>query len=356
MKKSSFLVVLMIIALLAVYVTGCGSKETGNDSAPADSQESQEEAPEADVPDSSSGDEIVIGMCNANLAEPWNAQMDTDVANAAKAYPNVTVQYKDAAGDSLTQRSQVEEFINAGVDVLLIGPVESTPMTEIITEAYDAGIPVFLIGRLIDNDSYTQYIGTDDFSLGYVAGQYVVDYFDGAEAKVVQLDGLMTSSCGYDRHLGFTRALEGHDNIEIIHTADCKWLEDSGRSEMESVLSVHDKVDAVFGGNDPTAHGAYMAAAAADRADDIIFFGIDGLAAEGQAYVRDGVFQMTICDATGGDIALDNAMKYLNGEEVDKVYLKDAVVYEKDTLESGGTTVKIPDDVDRSGQQTPILE
>ncbi len=348
--------VILVLAIMATALFGCSSTSPAQASAGAASSASPASTGDTAKNPVSGKSSVVIGMCNANLTEPWNAQMDADVASAAKAYPNVTVKYKDAAGDSLTQRSQVEEFINEGVDVLIISPVEATPMTEIITKAYKAKIPVFLVGRLIDNDSYTQYIGTDDFSLGYAAGQYLVDCFKDKKANVVELEGLMTSSPGYDRHLGFTRAIEKHSNIKVVYASDCKWLEDMGRSEMESVLSVHNDIDAVFGGNDPTAHGAYLAASAAGRAKNMIFFGIDGLAAEGRAYVRDGVFKMTICDATGGDIAVNNAMKFLKGEKVDKVYLKQAIIYEKDTLGTGGTVVKIPDDVNRTGQQTPIIK
>ena len=295
-------------------------------------------------------------MCNANLAEPWNVQMDADVASAAKAYPNVTVKYKDGAGDSMTQRSQVEEFINEGVDAIIISPVESTPMTAIVEEAYNAGIPVILVGRLIDSDAYNQYVGTDDFALGYAAGQWILENY-GNDAKVVELQGLMTSSCGYDRSLGFTRAIAG-SNVEVIWQHDCEWNEALGRSEMESILAVYDasEIDVVFGGNDPTAHGAYLAAEAAGVADQIGFFGIDGLPTEGQGYVRDGIFAMTIYDATGGDIALNNIMKLLNGETIDKVWLKDAIIFTADTLDSGGIVVPRPDDsVDRTGQQTPIF-
>lgn len=352
MKK--VVTVLLTVTMMVSLLTGCKSSDTETSSLGTAEETAAETAPE-EATQAPADDSIIIGMCNANLAEPWNVQMDADVARAAANYPNVTVEFKDAAGDSLTQRSQVEEFINEKVDALIISPVESTPMTEIVTDAYESGIPVFLVGRLIDSNLYTQYIGTDDFSLGYAAGQWVIDNFGGTAPNVVELDGLMTSSCGYDRHIGFMKAIEGSD-VNVIYTSDCKWLEDMGRSEMESVLSVHDDIDVVFGGNDPTAHGAYLAAEAADRAGNIAFFGIDGLAAEGQAYVRDGVFAMTICDATGGDIAVDQAMKYLKGEVVDKVILKDAIIYEKDTLQTGGTVVSIPEDVDRTGQQTPMID
>ena len=73
---------------------------------------------------------------NTNLAEPWMVQMDEDIKIAAAEYPNddypvkVNVQYKDSQGDALLMRSQVEECVVAGVDAILISPVEADPLTE----------------------------------------------------------------------------------------------------------------------------------------------------------------------------------------------------------------------------------
>ena len=121
-----------------------------------------------------------------------------------------------------------------------------------------------------------------------------------------------------------------------------EWSEPVARAEMESALAVYDDIDVVFGANDPAAHGAYVAAKAVGREEEMAFIGIDGLAYEGQVYVQDGVFAMTIIDITGGDIALHNAVKYLAGEDIGaKTFFKDAVMF----LPEGKEVVEIPEGV-----------
>ncbi|NMB55718.1 MAG: substrate-binding domain-containing protein [Leptolinea sp.] len=289
-----------------------------------------------------------ICQLNASLAEPWNVQMDEDIKAAAAKYPNkdfpdvtVTVQYKDAQNDVLRQRAQLEECVLAKVDAIIAGPIEAGPMTDPIAKAVDAGIPVFLVGRGVNGDKYTQYIGSDEFKLSYAETQWVVKNYGGKKAKVVYLQGLMTSSPAQERFAGFKKALEGSD-IEVIFTADAKWDESAARSEMESALSRFDKIDVVVGANDPSAHGAYLAAKAAGREKEMVFVGIDGLKHEGQAYVQQGIFAMTIIDRTGGDIGLDNVVKYLNGKDIgEKTFYKKAILLDKD----GQIEIDIPDSV-----------
>src|SRR5688500_1696536 len=74
------------------------------------------------------GETFVVGMSQANLAEPYRVQMNADIAEAAKAYPNLQVIYKDAQKDSLKQRGHVEEFVSQGVDLILISPNEPAPL------------------------------------------------------------------------------------------------------------------------------------------------------------------------------------------------------------------------------------
>jgi ribose transport system substrate-binding protein len=291
---------------------------------------------------------FTICMLNPSLSEPWNVQMDEDIKNAAAKYPNaefpnvtVEVQYKDAQNDVLVQRSQLEECVLAKVDAIIAGPIEAGPMTEPIAAAVDAGIPVFLVGRGVNGDKYTQYIGSDEFKLSYGQAQWVVDNYGGKKPKVVYLQGMMTSSPGQERYDGFLKAIEGSD-LDVIFTADAKWDEATARSEMESALSRFDKIDVVIGANDPSAHGAYLAAQAAGREKEMAFTGIDGLVYEGQQYVKDGILAMTIIDRTGGDIGLDNAVKYLMGMDIGpKTFFKKGILMDK----NGQVEVDIPDSV-----------
>lgn len=291
---------------------------------------------------------FTICMLNPSLSEPWNVQMDADIKAAAATYPNekypnvkVTVQFKDAQNDVLLQRGQLEECVLAKVNAIIAGPIEAGPMTAPIAAAMDAGIPVFLVGRGVDGDKYTQYIGSDEYKLSYAEAKWVVDNYGGKKPNVVYLQGMMTSSPGQERYNGFLKAIKGSD-LNVVFTADAKWDEATARTEMESALARYPKIDVVIGANDPSAHGAYLAAKAAGREKEMVFVGIDGLKYEGQVYVKDGIFAMTIIDATGGDIGLNNAVKYLLGQDIGpKTFFKKAIQLDKNGL----LTLDIPDSV-----------
>jgi len=335
--KSRYFVLIAFLVCTMVLISACGVQETPVEETEAVVEEEQEEEEIR---------EMTICQLNTNLAEPWMVQMDEDIKMAAAEYPKegypvkINVLYKDAQGDALVHRAQVEECVVAGVDAILISPVEADPLTEPLAEAYDAGIAIFLCARGVNGDKYTQYIGSDEIALGWAAGNWIVENYGGTGPKVVELQGQMTSTPAQERHEGFLKAIEGSD-VEVIFEADAEWSEPVGRTEMESALAVHDDIDIVFGANDPAAHGAYVAAKAVGRESEIAFFGIDELPYEGQVYVDDGVFAMTIIDITGGDIALHNAVKWFFGEDFGpKTYVKDAVIFSPE----GTTIVTIPED------------
>ena len=78
-----------------------------------------------------------IGMSQCNLGEPWRVQMNADIKRAAAGRPELTVVFKDAQNDSLRQRAQVEELVAQGIDLLIISPKETAPLTKPVAEAYD---------------------------------------------------------------------------------------------------------------------------------------------------------------------------------------------------------------------------
>jgi ribose transport system substrate-binding protein len=281
----------------------------------------------------------VIGMSQCNLGEPWRVQMNADIEAEAKKYPEIEMVFKDAQNDTLRQRSHVEEFVSAGVDLLLISPLEAQPLAEPVVQAMEAGIPVIVLDRDIIGERYTQFIGADNLMIGRAVGEWLVENYGGQQAKVVELMGLQTSTPGQDRHNGFREAIEGSD-LEVIFEADCKWLEPNARKEMESALARYDDIDIVYGHNDPSAHGAYLAAQAVNRAEDMVFVGIDALPHEGVAYVRDGILDATFQYPTGGDIAVQQALKILNGEDVPKRIILGSRVFTADNVDSGGEPIE----------------
>jgi ribose transport system substrate-binding protein len=275
-----------------------------------------------------------VGMSQCNLGEPWRVQMNADIKKAADAHSELKVIFKDAQNDTLKQRSQMEEFISAEVDLIIISPKEAAPLTPVVAQAYAKSIPVIVLDRRVLGDQYTCFIGADNKKIGKAAGKWIAELL-GNKGKVVELKGLMTSTPGQDRHSGFRDSIKG-SRLEIIFEADMKWLEPNARKEMESALARFDDIDLVYAHNDPGAHGAYLAAKAVERDKDIIFVGIDALPQEGQAYVAQGILSASFEYPTGGKEAIETALKILNGQSVKKEITLDSRVFTKENINKGG--------------------
>ncbi|MHC4738643.1 MAG: substrate-binding domain-containing protein, partial [Planctomycetota bacterium] len=253
---------------------------------------------------------------------------------AADAHAELKVIFKDAQNDTLKQRAQTEEFISAGADLIIISPKEAAPLTPVVAQAYQKGIPVIVLDRRVLGDQYTCFIGADNKKIGRAAGKWIAQLL-GNKGKVVELKGLMTSTPGQDRNSGFREGIEGTD-IKVIFEADMKWLEPNARKEMESALARFDEIDLVYAHNDPGAHGAYLAAQAAGREKDIKFVGIDALPQEGRIYVKQGVLGASFEYPTGGKEAVEIALEILNGKEMPKEITLSSRVFTKENIEQGG--------------------
>jgi ribose transport system substrate-binding protein len=275
-----------------------------------------------------------IGMSQCNLGEPWRVQMNADLEAAIADLANLEITFKDAQNDTRQQQAHVREFIEAGVDLLIVSPLEAAPLTRPVEEAMAAGIPVIVVDPRVMGDDYTCYIGADNRLIGEAAGKWISKHLGGA-GRVVELKGLMTSTPGQDRNSGFRQGIEGTD-IEIAFEADMKWLEPDARKEMDSALARHQDIDLVYAHNDPGAHGAWLAAKAAGRDADIDFVGIDALPHEGMRYVQEGILSASFEYPTGGREAIAMALAILAGETVEKEITLRSRVFTKDNVDAGG--------------------
>ena len=316
---------------ISTLLLGCGLALTGcNKSQPGGTADATGPKP--------AKSSYTIGMSQCNLGEPWRVEMNAQIKAAAEKHPNLAVTFKDAQNDTLKQRSHVEEFVSAGVDLIIISPKEAQPLTEPVANAMAAHIPVIVLDRRLIGTNYTCFIGADNKKIGHAAGEWIKQKLNG-KGKLVELKGLMTSTPGQDRNSGFREAIAG-SGIEVIFEADMKWLEPNARQEMESALSRFNKIDCVYAHNDPGAHGAWLAAKAAGREKEMLFVGIDALPQEGVAYVQQGILDATFQYPTGGAEAIDTALKILTGQSVPQEITLGSRVFDKETVAQGGRELK----------------
>lgn len=281
-------------------------------------------------------DKYVIGMSQCNLGEPWRVAMNDQIAMAAEKHPEFEVIFADAAQDNSKQIADIENFVQMGVDLIIASPNEATPLTNAVSAAYDAGIPVILLDRKIDGDKYTQFIGADNVDMGRIAGEYVADTLLPDGGKVCEIKGLEGTSGGIDRDNGFREGIKKNDKIEIVAVNNADWLREKAITVAEEMLQTNDEIDLFLALNDPMAEGAYIAAKNAGKEGDILFVGFDGLPTPdgGIRSVMDGRLSMTQVYPTGGTEAIESAYQLLvEGKELDKTLTLTSEIVTPDNAE-----------------------
>jgi ribose transport system substrate-binding protein len=263
-----------------------------------------------------------IGFSQATTIEPWRAQFNKDIIAEAAKHPEVELIITDGEDKTEKQVADVENLIRQEVDALLISPKESAGLTGVVTQAIDAKIPVFVLDRNVETDKYVQFVGGDNKLIGRAAGEYAVELLGGAgkaKGNVIEIWGGMGTQPAHDRHDGFHEFTDKEPGIKnLLDQQSGDWKQDQAYNIMATALRNNEKIDLVYGHNDPMAYGAYLAAKDAGREKDIKFIGIDALPGEGVTWVNNGELSATFLYATPGAEGLRQAIKYLKGEKVEK--------------------------------------
>lgn len=265
------------------------------------------------------GKTFVIGYSQSNNAEPYRAQLNAQLAYYVKKYPDLKLlPITDAHQDSATQVSQVQNFIQQKVDVLIVSPNESAPLTAAVQQACGAHIPVIILDRTVNTDCYTSFIGGDNYDIGKKAGEAAVAALPNG-GTVAELQGILSNQPQIDRDKGFRDAIAGH-NITVGFHEEAKWLKANATTIMNQWLQQGTKIDLVYGQNDDMALGAILAAQSAGKASQMKFVGIDGLAIPtgGIRAVQQGQMLTTFIYPTGAEQAAKTVEAIAHGQSVEK--------------------------------------
>lgn len=265
--KKKLLGVLLAATMAVGMLAGCGggsseSADTAADTS-SDVAETTEEAAEEEAAPAASGDVISIGFAQVGHESDWrtaSTKSCQDVFSEANGYD---LQFVDCDNDSAAQLEAVRTFIESGVDYIIIDPIVSTGWDTVLTECSDAGIPVIVIDRTIDDsDNYTAWVGSDFKNEGLAAGEWLKAYADAnsiSDINVLVISGTTGASAQIGRSEGFDEAVAKYGwNKLDEQTGD--FTEDGGQEVMESYCkSYAGQFNVVVCQNDNEAFGAMTA-------------------------------------------------------------------------------------------------
>lgn len=259
-----------------------------------------------------------IGVSQCSIDE-WRDKMNMEMVNEAALSQKIDLTILSSNDDTEKQIADIKYLVDQKIDLLILTPNEVEPMTPIIEEVYDSGIPVILVDRKIDSDKYTAFIGADNYQIGREVGRYVVGLLNG-KGNVAEIKGLTGSSSAIERHKGFYDIVKNYPEIKIVFQGDGEWLKTGGAIQMSKALDIPDSIDLVYLQNDRMAKGAYQEALNRGRAGNMLFIGVDGLPGpdEGIDMVINKKLKATFLYPTGGDKTIQLALNVIENQRFEK--------------------------------------
>ena len=316
-------------------ITGCTSNTPENDNSGGGNNAASD--------NDESGDTVTIGFSAPAADHGWIAGITEAARNEADKYDDIDLQVAEGTNDVSTQISQVETFINDGVDAIVLLPFDGAALTPVAQQAMDAGIPVINVDREFDSPfaARTTILG-DNYGMGVSAGTYICSRLgDKPDAIIGEVAGIDSLPLTQDRSKGFADALKGC-GLKVNNRVAAEFTVESGEEAMSNLLQAAPHLDAVWNHDDDQGVGVLAAIENAGR-DEFFMVGGAG-SANAMRHIKDGdsVLEATVIyphtQAADGIklarlIAQGKSMSELTSQGVPRRIMLNAPVVTKDNVD-----------------------
>ncbi|MDF2791791.1 MAG: LacI family transcriptional regulator, partial [Neobacillus sp.] len=279
-------------------------------------------------------DTLKIGISLPSATHGWmGALIDSAEKQAKELKKSDGIEYvMTNAADPNKQANDVDDLIAQDVDVIVMLPIESAALSPVGQKIKDAGIPLVIVDRELENDAATVVVKGDNEGIGVNAGKYFVEKLNG-KGKVVEITG-PPSSVTEQRGAGFKEAMEKSD-IEIIASQSGDFSTEKSLEVMQNILQAHPEIDAVFTQDDGMALGVLQAIKEAGRKDIQFVTGAGGGKAVFEDMKKDGLITATfLYSPTMVEDAVKIAADIAKGNKpAESMVVKEATQVTKDNVD-----------------------
>ncbi len=212
-----------------------------------------------------------IGLMVQDMSNPFFSAMDKGAKKAAAAI-GATVNTQDAQLDLANQNTQIDAFIQQGVNLIVISAVNEAGIEPAIMRAKEAGIIVIAVDTPAHGADAV--VMTDAVQAGEKSCDYLFTQM-GGKGEVLLVDGTPIQTI-IDRIAGCRKVAAKFPDIKIVGQQASKNDRASGLAVTTDMLTAHPDVTGIFGMNDPSALGAVLAVEQAGKSGQIKVTGVDG--------------------------------------------------------------------------------
>jgi ribose transport system substrate-binding protein len=271
-----------------VLVTGCTGNTPESESSGGGGNNAASDNDEA-------GDTVRIGFSAPAADHGWMAGISSAAQAAADGYEDVDLVIAEGTNDVSTQISQVETFINDGVDAIVLLPFDGAALTPVALQAMEAGIPVINVDREFSSPFAARAtILGDNYGMGVSAGTYMCERLgDQPDAVIAEIAGIDSLPLTQDRSQGFADALS-ECGLSVGNRVAAEFTVESGEEVTANLLQAAPQIDAIWNHDDDQGVGVLAAIENAGR-DEFFMVGGAGSANAMRAIQEgDSVLEATV--------------------------------------------------------------
>lgn len=285
---------------------------------------------------------IKVGYCTPSLNAPFYVVL-TQYIQKYTEEAGMKFVSADGQDDIIKQITSIEDLIAAGVNVLILNPLDRKALVPAVNAAVKAGVPVFIVDSAIDPSAdYITSIQADNEGNGELIGEWIVNKMGKTKIKAALISGSQGNPVGREKRLGFVRGFaesqlmsKGNVDLTIVSQGWGNWTNNGGLKAMEDILVANPDINLLVAENDAMGIGALKAINESGKASGITIAGFDG---QKEAYelIKEGKFGATALNSPRdlAHLVIDAVVKYLNGaRQIDKIIYTPAILITRDNVD-----------------------
>lgn len=343
MMKKRLCSMALMAALAVSLLAGCQREQEASAKPETDeaaAQDTEEVSELVDLDEATDGKGFKVGITFSDLSNPVWAELVQEAERYAKD-KSISVTYVDAQSDATKQVTQIENFVQNGMDAIIVCAVEANAIADVTKQAKEAGIYVVAYTQVLENYD-AQYL-VDPYNTGYACGKRAAEwinenYGDEQEVQWALMD-LPEFPEIIERANGIKAGVEENaKNAKLMATASALTAEE-GLSNAENFLQANPelKVICCIGGGGSVGGNEGMKASGIKDFESVGLFGIDATENEILNIINKDPQKASISLGGGkahGRALIDMTFSLLKGEEIETTqYMPIEVIDESNAQE-----------------------
>jgi inositol transport system substrate-binding protein len=263
----------------------------------------------------------VVGVSMAHFDDNFLTMLRTAMADYAKTFPEIVLQFTDAQGDVGRQLSQIQNFVAGNAAAIIVNAADTSATPSITKVAREAGVPLVYVNRRPAEETLPEgvvFVGSEELQAGTLEMEELARLMN-HRGNVAIMIGELASNGAQLRTAAVEKVVAQYPDMKIVEKQIGNFQRERGLDLMNNWLTAGTKIDAVAANNDEMAIGAIMAIRQAGIPSGKILVGGVDATPDALAELAKGTLAVTVFQNARGQAkgAVDAALALARSERID---------------------------------------